>query len=330
MAFTTTSDLAQFAEKELGHNLDGASSQRSDIISHLDRAHKIVLAGGGILNYTETSRGPRRKRSEVDFLWARSASPIIVNTVAPYDDGSFTASCTNGSTTVELSSDPSSGSDLSNYHIRIGSDLEVYKISSNSTTTLTLESAYVGTTNATASAKVFKLQYDFGSSNILKWLGPIRVDSKNRNDKTIEIVDRQELLDQYPLSSVDKEFPVMAGVVSYSSGTLTLQFNDYTKDTERFVLDYIAIPSTLVESSVDPIIPEQYCLCLGYLAAYYMLKRNDDDRAKAALSDARDIFDELVDYNKEMLEQGDNDYGRVVPNLVGDARSRVQVERDYD
>jgi len=330
MAFSTTTELAQFAEKELGHNLSGSSSQRDDIVDHLDRAHKIVLAGGGILNWTETAKGPRRKRDEVDFLWAREQNPLIVNTVVPWESG-FTASVTNNSTTITLNTDPTSGVDLSDYHIRIGEDGEVYRITSNSTVTLTIDAAYVGDTNATATAKIFKLIYSFGSSNILKYLGPIRLSSSSNSSSRdrINLVDRNEMLDQSPMSQIRRSFPSVAGILKYNAGTLTVQLNDYTENLERMVLDYIAIPSTLDTSTINPIIPAEYRLCIAYLAAYFMLQRNDDDRAKTVLGIARDIFDELVDFNKELLSSGDTNHGRIVPNLSQDHVRVIAVEKDY-
>ena len=229
-----------------------------------------------------------------------------------------------------MSSDPAAGVDLTDWYCRFGSDSEVYRVTSRTTTAFTLDAVYVNDTATAATVKLFKLRYDVGSSDILKYLGPIRIYGKNRNSSLITITDKEEMMNQYPLYNVGQKFPQLASVLKYDSGTITLQMNSYPKNMERLELEYIAIPTALVADSVNPTIPAQHRLCLAHLASYFMLQRNDDDRANTHLQLARDLFDELVEYNSELLSSGDYDYGRIIPNISQDTRQIVKVEQGYD
>lgn len=308
MPFSTTTELAEFVEKELGHDVSGASSQRTDVVSHLDRAHKIVLAGGGFLNYDESGR---RQSDEINFSFARSQNPKILNLIAAIEPDDITANVTNNSTTVTFSADPNSGTSIEGYHIRFGNDQEVYRISAHTaaTTTATLDAAYVNDTATEVGIKVFKLQYTVGSGDILKLIGPIRSYGDNFE---ISLFDRDELLENWPLSDVSKAFPSAACLLLESSGTLTLQFNSYPEDMERVELDYVPIPSTLDTTSVNPIIPAQFRLVLAHMACYSLLLRNEDTRATEHLRTARMLFQELAAWNNSLYTTGDAKIGKIL------------------
>lgn len=314
MAFSTTSELAQYAERELGHQLSGSSTQRTDIVSHLNRAHKIVLAGGGILNYTDTGK---RLRNEVVFPFARSQNPKIVTLLPSVTTATITA--TRNSNAVTFSADPNSGVSVANYFVRINSEAELYRISSHTaaSTSAVLDGVYVGSANVSAAnCEIFPLQYNVGNSDILQLISPAR--SYDARDQMIKIVDKDKMLEQYPLSNVRVDFPKLGAIVKESDGTVTLQLNSYPSDLERIEIDYIPVPTTLNTSNSDPIIPEQYRLVLSHLTVHLMSVRNDDARAEKHLALARDMFAELVQWAKQLGSSGDPDFGRVrIANQFG-------------
>ena len=309
MAFSTTSELASLTEKELGHNLSGSSSQRTDIVSHLDEAHKTVLAGGGVLNYAEDGR---RLRNEVVFPFARSQNPKILTLIPAVTTASVTS--TRNSASISFAADPNSGTSIANYFIRIKGEDEVYRVSAHTAaaTTATLDGVYVGPSNVSAgTCDIFKLQYDIGSSDVLQLVSPFRVYSGNRFNQ-ISLTDKDELVKQYPLHQIGAEMPNMAAAVKETTGTLTVQFNSYPSDYERVEVDYIPVPTTLDTSSSNPIIPAHFRKVLSYLAAYYMAVRNGDKRAGAFLGMARQLFGELVEWSEKLQSVGDPDMGRIV------------------
>ena len=326
MAFATTTELAQLVEKELGHNLTSSSSQRTDIVSHLDRANKIVHAGGGLLNATDDGR---RSRDEIVFSFARSPTPLVL-TLRPAIT-TPTVTVTREATTLTFDAAPDGVNSVTGYYIRINGEDEVYRISAHTAaaTTATIDGGYVGPSDASAATcAIFKLQYELGSNTIAQLISPINVFSKNRSQKHISVVDKDELQKQYPLSNIYQEFPSMAAVVKELAGTVTLQFNSYPSDLERIEVDYVATPTTLDTSTSNPVLPEPYRPALAYLAAYFISSRNNDSRAQELLKMAKEMFAELVLWNERLMSSGDSDFGRIVIQGFNN-KPLIGVQTDY-
>ena len=308
MAYSNTNALAVFCERELGHNLSGSSSQRSDIVSHLDRAHKIVLAGGGILNYTIEGK---RLRENVVFPFARSQYPKVITLASNITPVLVTA--TRASNAITLNAAPSVAN-VNGYFIRINAEPELYRIAAhaNAATSATLDGDYVGPDNVSAgNCVIFPLQYTVGSNDILQIISPIRCFSSTNDARSIDLVDKDELLKNLPLSKVQNEFPKQAAVIRESNANVTLQFASFPDDYARVEVDYIPVPTALAVDSVNPIIPEQYCLTIAYLACYLMANRNNDNRAPNFLQQARMEFMQLVNWSDQLMSAGDPDKGRV-------------------
>lgn len=307
MAFETTKELRQYVESELGHELDvnASSSDKTAIINHLDRAHKIVCGGGGLLNYDERNV---RIRDEVTFAWARSKFPKIVTLQTSIEN--LDCSVTNNSASATLSA--TYATSLTDWFIRFSEKEEVYRISAHSadSASITLDGVYVED-SGTKDCTIFKLVYDIGSDDVLGLISPVVTHDGESN---ISITDFQELNKRYPIQSVCKQFPSMAGILKEADGTVTVQFNSYPDELERIEVNYIPIPATLVEDSQDPIIPKQHRLVIAELAAYHMLIRNDDDRAIAHLQNARLMFRDLVAHNEQLYGGADENLGRVFHN----------------
>lgn len=325
MAFSTTTELAQYTEKELGHQLSGSSSQRTDIVSHLDRAHKIVCAGGGFLNYDESGR---RMRDDTVFSFARAQNPYVLTLIPEISTANVTA--TRNSTSVSFGADPNSGTSVAGYFLRVQNEQELYRIASHTaaSTSAVLDGAYVGPANVSAAnCEILKLHYSLGSSDILRLVSPIR--AFGDYDK-INLVDKAELTDQYPLQDTQIEFPSCAALIKEDAGTLTLQFSSVPLDYERIEIDYVPIPTTLDTTSSNPIIPAQFRLVLAHLAIYFMSIRNDDARAEKHLSIAQKMFRELVDWDEKLKASADSDYGRIMVKSSASSSRRLDVQKEYE
>ncbi len=324
-SYETTTDLAKYVEKNLGHSVH-PSAQRTEIVDHLDSAHKIVVSGGGILN--ADSRGRLRQRPVI-FTWARSKQPKIVNLEAPIETGDVDA--TLGSTSITFNADPNSSASVANFFIRIGTDNEVYRIATHTggATGATLDSTYVETSVTDSSFSLFRLQYDFGSSDIVIPISPLRLYGRNRINNRIDIVDRDEMDQRFPLYDVRKEFPRMASVIKEVGGTFTLQLNSYPDDVERLEMENIPVPTTIDTTSVDPLMPKHHRLVLGDLALHLMLINNDDKRSAVFLQKARERFEALRIENRHIKSTGDTRYGKIVLNLIRPAPVlRIGPRRD--
>lgn len=326
MAIETTTELAQFVEKELGHDTAGASSQRSDIVSQLDLAHKTVLAGGGILNVDNSGR---KRRENVVFNFARSATPKVLTLLAKLNTATLTA--TRGSNAVTFNTAPDSSNSVVNYFLRAVGDTTLYQISAHTAaaTSATLDGPYVGDANlSAANCEIYKLQYTIGSSDVLRLTSPLRAYPTSGSQYEIPVVDYEELRREYPLTSIDVGAPECAGIVQESNGTFTIQMSSYPDDMMRVECDYVPLPNTLSTTSVDPIIPRQHRLVLAHLAIYYLSLRNNDNRAREHLNIARERFSELVDMDAQNISSSDPNYGRIVRPAKG--TPKVVVQRGYD
>lgn len=326
MSFETTSELALLTEKELGHNLSGAaSSQRADVVATLDESHKIVHAGGGILNYKSDGK---RRRKDVTFSFARSQNPYVLTLIPSITTANVTA--TRNSNAVTFGADPNAGVTVQNYFIRIGGANEVYRIASHSaaSTSATLDGAFVGAANVAAgTCEIFKLQYQVGSNDILQLISPIRCYG---TEDEITLTDKDEMLDRSPLKNAHAKLPEYAAIVKENTGNVTIQLESYPQDLTRIEIDYIPIPTTLDTTSSDPTLPKQYRKVLAYLSAHYMAFRNGDNRAAAFLETARMLFTELVDWNERIMSAGDPRAGKILTRGPSLRKKKFGVQRSFD
>jgi hypothetical protein len=307
MAFETTSELITFVEKEVGHQLTGSSSQYDDILSHLDRANKMVHAGGGFLNFDSTTG--KRISEDVQFVFARSTYPKVL-TLLPLITSS-TASATRLSNALTFSSDPNSGVSVAGWHVQVFDTDTVYRIASHTAgaTAAVLDDVFTDESVTAKQVGLGKLVYTVGSSDILGILSPVRIWGESWK---ITVTDKDEMYDRTPPCLLNGEVPEFCSILNESDGTVTLMFNS-APDTDyyRAEIDYIPLPSTL-SASVNPTMPRQYREMLGHLAIYFMQIRNDDNRAPVHLQIAQQMFRELSAWNTRYLSRGDKDYGRVV------------------
>lgn len=319
MAFTTSPDLAQLAEKELGHDTSSASTQRTDIYSWMDYGQKMVLAGGDFLNVNPDGRP---KREDVVFKFARSSTPKSL--VLRPSITNATVSINRASTTLTFDAPPDSTNSVANFFIRIQNEPTLYFISAHAAnaTTATIEGGYVGAANVTSTTcELIPLRYDVGSSDVLRLISPIQSFSDEINsDQIISIVDKDEMYRAYPPSQIFAGFPELACLVKENLGTYTLQMSSYPLDLALLEVDYIPIPST-IGANTDPILPTQFRPILSYLACYFIGLRNNDNRTQGWLKNAQDIFRDLVQWDQNNIASSDAMYSRVM--ISGFRRQRV-------
>lgn len=306
MALETTSDLLTYLQDELNDKGANATAQ-AKYLDALDRAHKIIVSGGGELNVSDNGQFVERPYI---FSWALEADPIIVNTIPVITTG--TLAVTNDSTSITFSSAPANS--VAGYHIKIQGKDATYKIAAHTggNTGATLDGAYIDDTDGTASYSLFKLDYDFApsSGNLMIPADKIRV--ANRRD-WISLVGRDELEDKFPLTEVYKREPVLAGLIQQTASGLNLRLSHYNDSIDRLELYYVKVPTTLTTGGVDPILPAHHRIVIPHLAAFYLLRRKDDDRAGTHLETARRLFRAMKIESQQMFGGNDELFGVVVP-----------------
>lgn len=304
MALTTTSELLTRLKQEV-RDESTITATENRLLSRLNEAHLDIVGGGGILN--DTSRGRQRSLPFI-FPWALSATNIIVNTVAPIDTG--TISVTQGSTSATLSA--TQATSTTGWYLRITGEPEVYRVSSHTggTDAVTLDGAYVGTTDGTASYTLFKIDYDFQGSNMLL---PAQGLINYYYDGPLSIINIDAFTSHNPFQHIDKGFPSVAGLVRQDAANdqITVRLNAYTENIERLELPYVPRPADLDTVSVNPIIPDGHRDIIVQLAAYKELSSRDDTMAQEKLSIAKQQFDALKAEARQYMNRQDANYGKI-------------------
>lgn len=302
MGFDTTIELRTYLQEEVNDTSPDSTTQVK-YVSLLDRAHRAVIGGGGELNLDDRGSPIRRP---VVFPWAVEATPKIL-TLLPFQEGS--ADVTQLSNSVPNCTINSSATDLTGWHVRFSDDPTVYYVSTHSSTTLTLDSAFVGTTGLQTSFEVFKLRYTLGSDDILLLTDTFR------GRVQVPVVGSNKMQHRFPLTDVCKGSPTQASIVAQSGGTFTIQFSHYVDELLRLEIPYVKVPVALVAGSVNPIIPNGsgHRVLIAHLAAFYHLRRRDDDRAKDQFATAKNLFDALVTESLQNTDSNDPSYGYVAP-----------------
>lgn len=326
MSYDTTLELRNLLQEEVNDTSPDAATQ-TRYANLIDLAHKVVVGGGGILNLDDRGNPIRRP---VIFPWALATYPKTL-TLLPFQDGA--GDVTQLGTTVLNSTINSGTTDMTGWHIRFQQFSTVYRIVSHSGTTLTLDSPYIDLTAAATTFEAFKLVYVLGTNDISLITDKARIFTQANLSSEIAITDSNEMFSEFPLHRVKTKVPDKAAIINQTGGTFTLQFSHYPDKLKRIDFRYVPIPVALNTSGTsDPIIPNASGnrLVLVHLAAYYHLRKRDDDRAQGHLKDAKFYFDSIRTESMQNMNSNDPDYGKVAPWAGGfdgyDANGAIIIE----
>lgn len=324
MALETTTELRNFLAEEVGDKNPG-STEQTRLLRLLNSAHLEIVGGGGVLN-VDNRNIPQT--IPAIFSWALAEDPLIATTSEPIDTG--TVAIAEGATALTFSSAPSVS--VLGWYIRIAGKSTVYKITAHSSTSATLDSAYVNDTETAATYECFKLDYTFGDTVSDRILLPADYIRSFEGHQQISLTSKREVRNAYPLSTVSKGDPVMAGLVGNTDGQITIHLNIYPTNARKLELLYVPVPDELTVSGVDPIIPKDDRKILVHLAAYYQLIYRNDDKAQIHLDIARRMFKNLKAKDSAFSQHNDRRYGYLAPFPGGFSRSRRKgfTSGDYE
>lgn len=214
-----------------------------------------------------------------DGQWWWLIDRTVTNTTPEITTG--TASVTNNSTTVTLSSAPAASVAGAKFYVSANTadSQALYRISAHTagTTGLTLDAAYTGDTNTAASYYIWTDEYDlptdFGKPHVIQRYG---------YDLPLEIITPDQMFD-LKLSDRRTGKPHYAAVHNFAtSGDPTTQrrlivhpFPD--TDRTRLEISYFQTLNTELSGTTRPLIPDDYVqlLVYGTLAAGYPIFLND-------------------------------------------------------
>jgi hypothetical protein len=203
-----------------------------------------------------------------------------------YDTG--TVNVTQNSATAFFSTSPTDidGNDESKqgWFLRIDEKPDVYKLSSHviTATQMTLDSVYTDDTDATASFKLFKLDYSL-QSDVLRVLAPM---TEFRHKTPIYGLSDEVMEFNWPLGSISFGSPDRFSMQDET----TVRFNRGGSDNDELIkidYDYLQRPSDLADDTNEPIIPEQFRYVLSDFLRAIILEDKEDTRTGDAYLQAR-------------------------------------------
>lgn len=274
MAFETTSELFEYMQQLTGDRNPGTTT-RATMLDLLDQAHKEVVSGGGLLNATREDQ----KTSPAQWSWLPRTTEIIA--LKPYEE--YTITVTNDSTSATLSSAPSA----TRLDWFVIFDSSIYRIAANSGTSVTLDSACASTTG-TYSAKVYKLDYELTTTDVVRLLDdPFRM---SPSPKQIGVVSDDKISDVWLYNTPKHGLIEQIAFNVDTDNTATLRVSSISDRAQRVRLQFLVLPEELDLVGADPILPKQHRKMLAHLAGYYHLLKRDINRAGQLLATAKTLF----------------------------------------
>lgn len=279
MPFDTTDQILDDVLFRAGEQTDGTSDFRSKALDNINRVYFEIINGG-------SSFAPELRE---DWYWLYAESNLIIEKVI--NDG--TVSVTENSASVNFSTVKAAS--VAGWHVRFGgSGFPVYKISAHTAgaSAATLDSVYVGTTNANASYELFKIEYSLIA-------GIQSVVSPMRGHDRIEVggMDPAALQRNYPLSQITQGTP--RAFASLSNSTVRFSHMGSSSNLIRLDYGYRDDPTDLADSaSSTPLIPRQFRHVLAEGALALLAINKNDSRAKAYADLTRNLMLAMVRDNR--------------------------------
>lgn len=276
---TTGADLRGYVLDRAGELTDGTSEFHSQVLEYLNRQYLSICLGG-----CEVAPDVRE-----DWWWLRKYPPGVLTLSSPITTG--TVLVTQGQTSITFSAAPAAS--VATWSFQTAGDPTVYRVSAHTggQTGATLDSAYVGTTDAAATYTLLKLEYDL-AVDVLRLIGPLRCALSNGNDDPYKIYakNRFDLETWWPpvemLTGVPEYYSVVQQVTTEtgSATKTTVRFNrgGRSEGQTRVEYDYLRKPSVLAGSSEEPLIPWEWRHVLADAALYLLLVQKNDSRADTA------------------------------------------------
>jgi hypothetical protein len=194
-------------------------------------------------------------------------------------------------------------------YFKVDGHEDVFRVSAHtaSSDTLTLDSVYTGSTDATASYTLFKLDYTL-ASDAIEILAPMIVNRVNNNEGRIDGISLNKLP---PLQNIGGGIP---NKFAYVDDT-TIMFNKYAVDElVRVNYWYKKRPADLTDSgSEEPEVPLRYRHIIGNISLFDLLMDMNDDRSETYGLAAKQGLLSMSRENQARISMMDGTYGAIVP-----------------
>ena len=303
---TTSEDIINDALFRSAEPVDGTSDYDSQALTWLNRVYTSVYMGGGELD----------EKINEDWSWLMTEATLAMPPV--YSTG--TVSVTKNSVTAFFSTSPTDidGTDEAKqgWFLRITGKPDVYKLSSHvvTATQMTLDSVYTETTNATASFKLWKQDYDL-ATDLLRLKAPM---TEHRNKRPIYGMSAEVMENKWPQSSISYGSPDRFTQLSETS----VRFNTGGSDNSEIIrieYDYLKRPDALTDDAASiPVMPQQYRYVLSDFLRALILEDKEDTRTADAYLQARAGLRAMANENRARMAK----YGN--PGAIYPRQSQVR------
>lgn len=271
--------------------IQGSSEWDSKVLDYLNRGY-VALCTGSCEFLPETVE---------DWWWMRANGTLILDPVI----NAGTVSVTQGSATATFSSAPGA---VTGYRFKIDNAPEVYIVSSIAGAVATLDTIYVGDTNAAASYDLMHTVYSL-SASVSAILSPI-----------VSFLDNPQLFGTSP-ERMDYLFPLQrlqTGIPkAFCLETETsIRFSHGGKtDGKSMRVEYRYRPTVTDLANVStsiPLLPVQYRYLLADMALVQVFSDKNDDRVASVGAQARAGLMAMVRENHRRLTKVDQFSGQLV------------------
>ncbi len=292
-----SSELLDYVLFKAGEKTDRTSDFDSQSLIYLNAAYRKIWQGGGEFDPTINE----------DWTWLRKKGNLILQPKIT----TGTISVTNDSATATLSA--SQATDVVNWFFKVDDYEGIFRVATHggSTDAITLDSVYTGSTNATASYKLVKLEYTL-ASDAIEILSPMRT-----AHKTNRWFNDDGKIHGLPSESISELYELRAGIPYFFSqiDETTVRFDRYAdSDLIRVDYRYKKRPAALTDSgSEEPLIPLHHRHVLANIALFDIWTDKNDDRAEPVSLIAKQGLKAMSVENQNRLSQMDGDYGRIRP-----------------
>ncbi len=291
--FKYTSDIIAYILFKAGEKIDGTSDYDSKALEYVNAAYRKIWTGGSEFDVDINE----------DWTWLRARSTFTLQTAIT----TGTVSVTNDSVTATLSA--AQAVDMDDRYFKVDGHEDVFRVSAHtaSSDTLTLDSVYTGSTDATASYTLFKLDYTL-ASDAIEILAPMMANRVNNNEGRIDGISLNKLP---PLQNIGGGIP---NKFAYVDDT-TIMFNKYAVDElVRVNYWYKKRPADLTDSgSEEPEVPLRYRHIIGNIALFDLLMDMNDDRSETYGLAAKQGLLSMSRENQARISMMDGTYGAIVP-----------------
>ena len=270
-------------------------------LEYLNKVNRQLAIGGGIAVgrdlatvagiYSQVVTIPM-----TDFWWLRKLGTL--NTTAAIT--SLTATATQGSATVTLSSAPTVN--VEGWRIQIASQPTVPKIKTLSGATITLDGNWPDDTQTTAACNIFQPVLNL-PADFIRFASPPYVHSTFARSIPVA-AGREQFQDNFPWAHTRQGRPTTA----YQIGTRSILINTFDDRAYRLEFEYIGLPDELFAGG-EPPMPIHQRSVLSSGAAMLILNDKNDSRAENLASEYREWVQRMMQEHRKGITGGSNTFG---------------------